>query len=212
MKGLIVKDLLTLKPQLNIIIVLLIMYTVMAVSSNEGPEIFMMVAIIFNMIAVTNFSQCDEVCDWDTFGGALPVGRKKTVIARYLSDLSIIGITLVMILAVQILVFISGKRVMQLSYFTFTISIGLFTSAVVNPVLYKFGYKKSRFVIVIICLIPSLIILMFNKLNFNPTNTAIPTFSLISLNTIVFLLFGVCFIFYIISILVSILIYQKKVF
>ncbi len=81
MKGLIIKDLLIVKSNLKIILVLLFVYGLM--SFQGSMDLTFILPFISIVIMISTFSY-DTYNNWDAYVISLPDGRKNSVKAKYL--------------------------------------------------------------------------------------------------------------------------------
>ena len=84
MTGLILKDFLILRKTLRTYLFIMIVYTAVAFSGVWTADIVGVLMVVVLMMLPMNIFAYDKQCQWDTYGLALPVGRTKTVAARYL--------------------------------------------------------------------------------------------------------------------------------
>ena len=157
MKGLIYKDLLSLKQILITMAALSVFYVALGTMGSDSEGVvnyFPMLALIINMMASLSCGGYDEQCGWDSFGSALPVSRAQIVLARYGMNLIVILLTTVMVIVSEFayhLVWHSGISAAAILY-PIVVSLGYL--AITNPIIYKFGANKGRWMIVAILVIP----------------------------------------------------------
>lgn len=220
MKGLILKDLLTFKTTITAMIFLLIFYIILGMYG-DSSVMFVTMACVINMMIPLTCAGYDEQCGWDSFGNSLPVGRTRTVIARYLTEFVIMLGTLLIIAVSQIIFVFTNNTIMSLPYYIAIIAVTSLISAIMNPVLYKFGVQKGRFVMIAIFLVPS--ILTFMGYMFLITSSTEDAFNesleaffaaleQIPDMAIALIVLAVCALIYALSMLLSISIYKKKDF
>ena len=152
MKGLIIKDVLTIKNNYKSIIVTLVLFTML--SLNGSSSLLVMLPLIGLMLYFSTFSY-DEYNKWDAYAISLPNGRKNVVKAKYIGTLLLMALTLV--LAV-IIMFIISKFNTNLNFaeslYTLlgsTCGMMLFQS-IMYPLVIKFGIEKGRIVLIIFVL------------------------------------------------------------
>ncbi len=157
MKGLVYKDLLALKQSMLTTAAIMVLYIVMGIMSSDGSTLFCVMAGVMNMMIPLTCAAYDEQCSWDSFGNALPVSRTKTVLARYCTGMVVMLATLLLVAAAQVIMMFTGNSAMDWSVYIAVVLISLLINAVMNPIVYKFGVQKSRFVMMAICLVLTII-------------------------------------------------------
>lgn len=150
MWGLMLKDLLNLKKQGQLFIVLLLVYGGLAVFS-DMPELFS-VFIMIGAIIPTTAEAFDERAHWDRLVLSLPVSKKMIVGSKYLLGvgMSLIGMGLYIgVGAVQSAAFgeVVGSAVL-------IYALSVLVLALLMPLLFKFGSEKLRLIMIIVVLIP----------------------------------------------------------
>lgn len=151
MIALLTKDLLSLKK--TSLKILLVMGIYAFIFSAAGGLAFLSAFItIFSTLLIMNTFAYDELAKWDSYVLSLPVSKKEIVLSKYLLNifLSIAGITVSFLLAL-----ITRKWDADLSTIVYCFFAGsLIISAVLIPLLIKFGTQKARIWIMLIFLLP----------------------------------------------------------
>lgn len=220
MKGLILKDLIALKATMSATLILIVFYIILGSVSGEGATMFVTMVYVLNIMLPLTSAGYDEQCCWDSFGNALPVSRSKTVISRYLTGFIMMLVTILILVVSQVIFIFTGSAIITLPYYIAVIALNLLISAIINPILYKFGVQKGRFVMMAICLLPLLfaILLMIGTLGVfgeNLFNSLVEFFTCIeqaSVNAVALVTLAVSVVIYALSMLLSISIYKKKDF
>ena len=152
MWGLMLKDLLNLKKQGQLFLVLLLVYGVLAFSSNM-PELFSVFIMIGAVIPVTA-EAFDERAHWDRLVLSLPVSKKMVVGSKYLlgAGLSLIGMGFYIGMGAFHPEAAFGELV-QSAVMIYSLSVLML--AVLMPLLFKFGSEKLRLIMLVIVLIPA---------------------------------------------------------
>lgn len=145
MKGLIIKDILFLKGYIKTIGIMLIIFTVMGMTTNNLGVPFY-ITFIAIMVSLSTFSY-DEFNKWDTYVLSLPVSRSDVVKAKYLFTLLMIALATVMGLVLTFVIMaLKGKY--QIEALPQQILGSLLSISVVimmlYPFIYKFGSEKGR--------------------------------------------------------------------
>jgi hypothetical protein len=162
----------------------------------------------------------DEQCGWDSFGVALPVSRTKTVVARYITSIVVMLASELLVAAAQVISMIKGGTPMNFSQYMVITIFCLLLSALIIPIIYKFGVQKGRIIMMTICLVPSmltvfLIVLMFrlsDEAFDNTIDTVTTTLEQTPVTAIILVAFIITVVLYALSMLLSISIYKKKDF
>ncbi len=147
MTGLILKDFLILRKTLRSYLFILVVYAGVAFTGVWSADIVGVLMVIMVMMLPMNVFAYDKQAKWDTYGLALPVGRTKTVAARYLCVLLLclfsVGLTAILGAALY-----AAGRVEEPVEFLVTCSVMGLMSVLVNaimlPFLYKFGPERAR--------------------------------------------------------------------
>lgn len=147
MTGLILKDLLILRKTLRSYLVILVVYTAIAFSGFWSASFiggFMMVMV---SVLPMNVFAYDKQAKWDTYGLALPVGRTKTVAARYLCVLLLCLGSVAMAAIAGAALYAMGRLDEPAEFLITCALMGLLAvllNAVILPFLYKFGPERAR--------------------------------------------------------------------
>lgn len=147
MSGLIVKDFLILRKTLRSYLFVLVVYAGVAFTGVWSADIVGVLMVVTVTMLPMNVFAYDKQAKWDTYGLALPVGRTKTVAARYLCVLLLcllsVGLTAILGAALY-----AAGRVEEPVEFLVTCSVmGLMSvlmNAIMLPFLYKFGPERAR--------------------------------------------------------------------
>ncbi len=210
MLGLIKKDLLMIKSNLKILVILLIVYGFWGLDG--GADLSFIIAFMSVSVMISTFSY-DAYNKWDAYTITLPDGRNNSVKAKYLATILLIVATTIILTILGISIAYFGKNEVDLENI-FEVSLGsIFATTLIQsfmfPVIYKFGVEKARigiFVVVFGVAIIGSIIMHF----FKP-----PTFlsSLDFLNEYIFVILPIVIVLMLfISYKISNHIYSKKEF
>ncbi|MBD5084142.1 MAG: ABC-2 transporter permease [Clostridiales bacterium] len=147
MTGLVIKDFLILRKSLRSYLMILVIYTAIAFSGFWNASFiggFMMVMV---SVLPMNVFAYDKQAKWDTYGLALPVGRTKTVCARYLCVLLLCLGSVVMAAMAGAVLYAMGRLEEPAEFLITCALMGLLAvllNAVILPFLYKFGPEQAR--------------------------------------------------------------------
>lgn len=202
MKGLLIKDLLNVKNQAKIYILLLLLYLGFSLLTQNFYFASSML-ILLSVILVINTFAYDEKAKWDKYALTMNCQRKHLVLEKYV--LSICLMIIGFFLSLSLSFFVNSqdrKEVILVSLLV--LAVGIFILSLVLPILFKFGVEKGRLLMMLIILIPSVLVGLLNFENIFFSSTLITYLPiLIPIATILILL---------LSVLVSLSIYSKKEF
>ena len=147
MSGLILKDFLILRKTLRSYLLILIVYAGIAFSGAWSADIVGVLMVVMVMMLPMNVFAYDKQCQWDTYGLALPVGRTKTVAARYLCVLLLCVFSVALTALLGAVLYAAG-RIDEPTEFMVTCSVmglmSILVNAIMLPFLYKFGPERAR--------------------------------------------------------------------
>ena len=147
MTGLILKDLLILRKTLRSYLLILIVYAGIAFSGAWSADIVGVLMVVMVMMLPMNVFAYDKQCQWDTYGLALPVGRTKTVAARYLCVLLLCLFSVALTVITGIGLYAAGRLEEPAQFMVSCAVMGLVAvlmNAILLPFLYKFGPERAR--------------------------------------------------------------------
>ena len=147
MTGLILKDFLILRKTLRTYLLFVVIYLALAGSGVWSPEFVSGFVMILTAMLPMNVFSYDKQAKWDTYGLALPVGRTKTVTARYICSLLLCLASVVLVTAAGLIMYAAGVLENPGEYLITGAVCGLIAvlmNAVMLPFLYKFGPDRAR--------------------------------------------------------------------
>lgn len=200
MKGLLMKDLLNLKRQGGIILLVLAMYGLFAFSSGMSEVLGSMICVFGAMLPVTALAY-DERAKWDKYALTMPVTRRQMVLSKYLLGLLLTAVALVINVAVQAIK--SPVDPWEILLMPLCLAgVGVAFLALLMPLLFRFGTEKARLLMLLMVAIPVAgVMLLANR------NIPLP-----DENMQIALLLLIPLILLAVSIPLSIRIYEKKEF
>ena len=148
MTGLIFKDFLILRRSLRSYLFVMLVYTAMVFTGVWSADFVGGFLMAIGAIMPMNVFAYDKQAKWDVYGLTLPVGRAKTVAARYLAVLLLALGGMVLAAAAGLLMNGMGQIENMDGYLLTCATCGLMSlvfNAVMLPVLYKFGPERARF-------------------------------------------------------------------
>lgn len=145
MLGLIKKDLLMIKNNIKILLILFIFYIVMYIQGEV--DLIAILPIMSVIIFISTFSY-DEYNKWNSYACTLPNGRKNVVKAKYLATLLVVLTTIFIVAISSIVISYSTSRMIDYKDFFSNIFGALFATifleSIFYPAIYKFGVEKAR--------------------------------------------------------------------
>jgi len=155
MVGLIIKDFLTLRKQLNLLLVLIVLYGAFSFQAGSGAFLSGMVVMLGIFLNFTSFAY-DDQAKFNVYAATLPLSEKEIVGSKYVVGLIMLVISTLLSVGLNVLVASIEKSVHQ-TFFEMYILVGgalLFLAALL-PVLYKFGVERSRIILFMLVLVPA---------------------------------------------------------
>ena len=162
MKGVITKDLLSLKQVALTMSILMMFYLFlgfMSMKNSDGSmSYFSIMALVINVMVPLSCAGYDEQCGWDQFGAALPVSKNQIVACRYLVNLMVMGFTTLVVFVGNMIFMACGGNASGPETYVIPIVLSLFYVAIITPIIYKFGVQKSRIIVIAAMLLPSMLV------------------------------------------------------
>lgn len=201
MKGLVIKDLLVLKVAMKTVILIVVVFGFMGAMS--GSMYMTTFASVYAAILPMTCMAYDERSKFNRYAMAMPVKPSYIALSKYLTGLLLAAAALV--IAVLMAVFTGGG----LAETALTcVLIPIFYHTFMLPLMFKFGTEKSRIIIMVAVVIPSLAVGFAEELGL--LDKLIYGLSSISVTAFVAAVIGVLLAMYILSIFISISICKNK--
>ena len=147
MTGLILKDLLILRKTLRSYLFMLIVYAGIAFTGVWSADIVGVLLVVMVVMLPMNVFAYDKQAKWDTYGLALPVGRTKTVAARYVCVLLLCLLSVGLTAILGMMLYAAGRVEEPVEFLVSCSVMGLMSvlvNAIMLPFLYKFGPERAR--------------------------------------------------------------------
>jgi ABC-type transport system involved in multi-copper enzyme maturation permease subunit len=203
MTGLILKDLLNLKKQGKVYLILIIFYFAIGLVNENSSMFASMMTMVAVLIPITAMAY-DERCKWDRYALTMPVSRKDMVMSKYL--LGLIFMTAAFVISILLNMVFSNMPINENTLTALgNFFAGLTLMAVIFPLLFKFGVEKGRILMMIVIFIPVAAVMMISKIG-------IPMPAEEKLEQLIYFLPIIGVLLFIISIYFSLRIYRKKEF
>jgi len=162
MKGLLLKDLVNLKQQTKIYIIVIAIWLAIALTSQDGSFLGGMICVLSVMLPITTLSY-DEKAKWDKYVLSMPVSRKQVVVSKYILALALSFIGCLISFAFNLFITKDATQSMLMSLMFWSFSIVAF--CLILPLIYKFGVEKGRAMILVVFLAPTVLVILLSKLN-----------------------------------------------
>lgn len=169
MTGFFKKEWYLIAKQMRFWIFFLLIYSALSATQIWGGSMMAsMLCVILLSAPMSLFSQ-DRTARWDGFSAALPDGRRHAVQARYLFTLLLSVCCILFAVAVSALFYALGLGAENnlaelLAGGIASVALCLFFTAVLLPLLYRFGPEKARFLIILIYLVLVVTVIAFFSL------------------------------------------------
>ena len=147
MTGLILKDFLILRKTLRSYLFMLVVYVGIAFTGVWSADIVGVLLVVMVVMLPMNVFAYDKQAKWDTYGLALPVGRTKTVAARYLCVLLLCLLSVGLTAILGMMLYAAGRVEEPVEFLVSCSVTGLMAvlvNAIMLPFLYKFGPERAR--------------------------------------------------------------------
>ncbi|NLO86632.1 MAG: ABC-2 transporter permease [Clostridiales bacterium] len=147
MKGLMIKDLINLKQQVKIVVLLNLLYLVTGIIAKDGSAFSGSLIILTAIIPLTAFS-CDAKVKWDRYAITMPLSRKDLVLSKYALYL-IINLLLTAAGLIGMICIGSGFAE-ALSHILMVACVGWIYISFTYPLLFHFGVEKASIFMMIL--------------------------------------------------------------
>ena len=147
MTGLILKDFLILRKTLRSYLFMLVVYVGIAFTGVWSADIVGVLLVVMVVMLPMNVFAYDKQAKWDTYGLALPVGRTKTIAARYLCVLLLCLLSVGLTAILGVMLYAAGRVEEPVEFLVSCSVMGLMSvlvNAIMLPFLYKFGPERAR--------------------------------------------------------------------
>ena len=207
MRGLILKDLLSMRKYLKTLGVLVALMAAMGFCMGEASFVAGVGAMLSAMVTIVGFSY-DESAHWDAYGMTLPVSRKQYIAAKYLLAL--------LCFALSTLVGMGITAAVQLASGQFSwadvlgaglgsLLVGPLAFSILSPSICRLGVERSRLVMIAVFLLPTGLIMLWAQ-----QGGKLPAMSPALSQALPWLAFLALAALFVVSYLLSCRIYEKK--
>lgn len=203
MTGLILKDIYNLKKHSKVYLILLVFYFFMGMANDNSAMFGSMLSIVAAMLPITAMAY-DEKNNWDRYALTMPLSRKDMVLSRYILGLIFALVAFIIAMASSLLLN-KDSLLENIAMNLGTLGFVMLLTAIIFPILFKFGVEKGRILMMIIFMAPTGIILLLSNYGIQlPDEKTMKTFLYYSPIAVI--------IIFILSLFISISIYNKKEF
>lgn len=203
MRGLLIKDLLTLKKQGKLLAIMLAFYVVLGLAMKEVAAFGSMVIVVCAMLPVTAMSY-DERAGWDKYALSMPVTRRDIVLSKYVLGLIFCAVAVLVVAAFgvatrpeQVAGSLAGSLVLG--------AAGLIFQSILFPIFFKYGVERGRLLMLAVILLPAGLGILLARMDLG---LPAPTPQMIA--TAPYLLAAATVVCIAVSITVSLHIYRRK--
>lgn len=215
MIGLIIKDLLNLKKQCKILLLIIAVYMIVGFTSGDMSMFMAMISLLIVMLPITALAY-DERAKFEKYALTMPISRNDLVKSKYYLGLIMAMIALILQFIINIIGYYTvGTEISRDSIFFTVILFGvsLLFMSIMLPFNFKFGVEKGRYFIIIVALVPTFIVFLSKKL-FPGMQSDIQYFmekiSQMEISKTIIYILIINAIIYFISMFISMAIYSKK--
>jgi hypothetical protein len=167
MKGLILKDIINLKQQAKVYLLIIAIWLAIGISSKDGGFFGMLICVLTTFLPITALSY-DEKAKWDKYSLTMPVSKQEVVLSKYI--LALVASVIGFIISLLFNIVISKVFIESFSASAVYWGISILIFSIILPLMYKFGVEKGRMLILVVFLIPTLFALLMSKLNISHPN------------------------------------------
>ena len=151
MTGLIMKDLLCLRKTINLYIIFSAGFLALCVAVDfPMTTVASFLSVMVMVLPITTFTY-DHAAKWEVYGLALPVSRTKTVAARYLLFVLLMG-GIAVITAVFVVILLLMDRQDRAWELLLTLcgclGVGALFNTFLLPLTYRFGVERAKIVLI----------------------------------------------------------------
>lgn len=159
MKALMLKDLLCLRQQAKSVGLVLLVWLVISIATQNG-QFFCALGVIYVIMLPMMTLSFDERSKWDSRALTMPVTRVQLVLSRYVMSL-LAGLVLCGLGAAVIAVLDGPENVVSSLGFYL---LGVLMLAIAMPLMLKLGVEKARILVALCYLVPFIALLLAEKL------------------------------------------------
>lgn len=157
MKGLLLKDILSLRKYMRTLLLMAAVYAALTYFVDSSAFLSGMIVLMCAMVPVTSFT-LDHQAGWNVYELSLPISRKDIVRGKYLLALLFTLFGAGIAIAVGLLFSVLNRGIslpetLTLSYALF--AVGLIFASILLPLVFKFGPEKARLMVIAVFAVPT---------------------------------------------------------
>lgn len=212
MKGLILKDLLLVKKTLLYMLVIAGLFggVYTSMDTNYFLAFFSSIMMVSIMLSCLSY---DEFYHWDRYAASLPISRRQTVLAKFLTSyiLFFVG-TLFAVWIEMAAMYLKGQPfdIELIAVMSIGPATGLIGMAIVMPCSYKFGMQRARIAMLVCYGVPSVLLVLVLKMMPDVLERMGESLAHLTLWGLVGIVYGVMAVLQVISFLLSVRILERK--
>jgi len=209
MTGLILSDIYAMKKQMKLLGGMSVIYVVFGIVS-ENPSMISAFFVLFSAMMVVSSFSYGEQCQFDILANTLPIRRTKIVLAKYILAVGCIVTAAVMGVVAFVLSEVIHHNIQREDFYVLAVVclIGTLFVSMALPVIFKVGSERARLILVLIYLVPFLIAWMALQYDMIDFETIFNQWY----NRILWCFLALVAVVFVVSVFVSVMIYNKKEF
>jgi len=148
--GLMLKDLLNLRPTSKTLIVMLLIFGIIFIPMGNTMTVYFILMIFAALVPMTSLTM-DDMAKWDRYALTMPVTRKDIVRSKYLLMVLLFGVAFVISAIIACVSYYLMPANATPFWFMFLVgALGVFYGSLLLPLLYKFGSEKARYMMFVL--------------------------------------------------------------
>ncbi|MDD2470492.1 MAG: ABC-2 transporter permease [Methanocorpusculum sp.] len=156
--GLMLKDLLNLRPMTKTLVVMFLIFGVIFIPMGNVMTVYFLLMIFAALLPMTSLSM-DDMAKWDRYALTMPVTRKDIVKSKYLLMVMFFGIVIVISGIIAAVSHYLMPETATPFWFIFLVgALGIFYGSLLLPLLYKFGSEKARYLMFVLMVVAGIIL------------------------------------------------------
>lgn len=204
MKGLIIKDALTLKTQWKIYLAYFVLYGIISFTNENMSSFFGMILVLLAVMIPISTISYDERCQWQKYALSMPLSRRDIVYAKYLFSLLLTAFGITVGFVFNLCVSSIALNEILLTAST-SAAVALIMSALLLPLMLILGVEKGRMAMFLVFAIPFALIFLIDRFDISLPSTSNIIALLIAAPIVSLIVFGI-------SLMISLKAYDRKEF
>lgn len=160
MKGLIIKDFISLKKYSKQFLLMIAVFAIFGISMKSPSYIAFMFMLFGSMTIITSMSY-DESAGWNKMAFCMPISKSEVVKAKYLTWIVLTLITFLfsVIFGGMICLYLGQNMLEFIASLLAVTSVYLILFSIIIPILFRLGMEKGRMIMLAVFLIPTIFIM-----------------------------------------------------